>query len=68
MDFFTNITHAFSVIFQPMNLLFCFIGCVIGVLVGVLPGLGPPAAIALLMPSTFHMSPVAAIVMLAGIY
>jgi putative tricarboxylic transport membrane protein len=68
MDFFTNITHAFSVIFQPMNLLFCFIGCVIGVLVGVLPGLGPPAAIALLMPSTFHMSPVAAIIMLAGIY
>jgi len=68
MDFFTNIALAFSVIFQPMNLLFCFIGCIIGVLVGVLPGLGPPAAIALLMPSTFLMSPVAAIIMLAGIY
>ena len=39
-----------------------------GTLVGVLPGLGPPAAIALLIPSTFHMKPVSAIIMLAGVY
>jgi putative tricarboxylic transport membrane protein len=68
MDFFANLSLAFSVIFQPNNLLFCFIGCLIGTLVGVLPGLGPPAAIALLLPSTLHMSPVAAIIMLGGIY
>lgn len=68
MDFFTNISLAFSVVFQPMNLLLCFVGCVIGVMIGVLPGLGPPAAIALLLPSTFHATPVGAIIMLAGIY
>ncbi len=68
MDFFTNISLAFSVILRPENLLFCFIGVLWGTLVGVLPGLGPPAAIALLLPSTFHMKPVSAIIMLAGIY
>jgi putative tricarboxylic transport membrane protein len=39
-----------------------------GTLVGVLPGLGPTAAIALLLPNTFHVTPVTAIIMLAGIY
>ena len=68
MDFFSNLGLAFSVILQPDNLMFCFIGCLIGTLVGVLPGLGPPAAIALLLPSTLHMTPVAAIIMLGGIY
>ncbi len=68
MDFFSNLALAFTVILQPINLLFCFIGCVIGTLVGVLPGLGPPAAIAMLLPSTLHMTPVSAIIMLAGIY
>ena len=37
-------------------------------MVGVLPGFGPVAAMALLLPSTFHLSPVSAIIMLAGIY
>ena len=68
MDFFSNLHLAFSVILQPDNLLFCFIGCLIGTLVGVLPGLGPVATISLLLPSTFHISPVSAIIMLGGIY
>ena len=51
-----------------MNLLYCFIGTFIGTLIGVLPGLGPAATIALLLPATFHISPVSAIIMLAGIY
>ena len=51
-----------------MNLLFCFLGVLMGTLVGVLPGLGPTAAIALLLPNTFHVAPVTAIIMLAGIY
>lgn len=58
----------FQVALQPANLLFCFIGVLIGTLVGVLPGLGPVAAISLLLPTTFHVSPVSAIIMLAGIY
>lgn len=68
MDFISNITLAFTVIFRPENLFFCFLGCLIGTLIGVLPGLGPAATLALLLPSTYHLNPVSAIVMLAGIY
>jgi putative tricarboxylic transport membrane protein len=68
MDFFSNLYLGFSVILQPGNLFLCFLGCVMGTLVGVLPGLGPVAAISILLPSTYHMSPVSAIIMLAGIY
>jgi len=58
----------FSVVFQPLNLFYCFTGVLIGTLVGVLPGLGPVAAMSLLLPATFHTTPVASIIMLAGIY
>lgn len=68
MDLLVNFQYAFSVILQPDNLFFCFVGCVIGTLIGVLPGLGPVATISLLLPSTFHITPVSAIIMLAGIY
>ncbi|RUQ32866.1 tripartite tricarboxylate transporter permease [Peribacillus cavernae] len=50
------------------NLLYCLIGVTIGMLVGVLPGLGPTTATALLLPITYSMEPVTAIIMLAGIY
>jgi putative tricarboxylic transport membrane protein len=65
---FYNVLLGFSVALSPVNLFYCFVGVLIGTLVGVLPGLGPPAAIALLLPGTFQMDPVAAIIMLAGIY
>jgi putative tricarboxylic transport membrane protein len=68
MDLLSNLQYAFAVILQPDNLLFCFAGCLIGTLIGVLPGLGPVATISLLLPSTFHIAPVSAIIMLAGIY
>jgi len=58
----------FSVALQPINLFYCFLGVLIGTLVGVLPGLGPVAAMSLLLPATFHTSPVASIIMLSGIY
>jgi putative tricarboxylic transport membrane protein len=60
--------YGFSIGLQPENLLFCFIGVLIGTLVGVLPGIGPIGAISLLLPVTFRMSPLSAIIMLAGIY
>lgn len=63
-----NILMGFQVALQPWNLFFCFLGVSMGTLVGVLPGLGPVAAMSLLLPSTFHMSPVSATIMLAGIY
>jgi putative tricarboxylic transport membrane protein len=63
-----NLLYGFSVVADPINLLFCLIGVFLGTLVGVLPGLGPAGAIAILMPVSFQMSPVSAIIMLAGIY
>jgi putative tricarboxylic transport membrane protein len=68
MEIFQGVLNGFHVALQPINLFYCFLGVFIGTLVGVLPGLGPAAAIALLLPSTFALSPVAAIIMLAGIY
>jgi putative tricarboxylic transport membrane protein len=68
MDFFHSALLGFQVAIQPINLFFCFVGVLTGTLVGVLPGLGPVAAMSLLLPTTFHVSPVSAIIMLAGIY
>ena len=58
----------FQLAFQPINFLFCFTGVFIGTLVGVLPGLGPVAAMSLLLPVTFNVAPVSAIIVLSGIY
>ena len=68
MDLFDNILTGLSVAFQWHNLLFCFVGCFIGTLIGVLPGLGPVGAMSILLPITFGISPVTAIIMLSGIY
>ncbi|HEX2965561.1 MAG TPA: tripartite tricarboxylate transporter permease [Syntrophorhabdaceae bacterium] len=68
MEVFNQLITGFSVALQPMNLLYCFLGTLIGTLVGVLPGLGPVAAMSLLLPATFHTTPEASIIMLAGIY
>jgi putative tricarboxylic transport membrane protein len=68
MDTLNHILFGLGVAVQPINLLFCFLGVLIGTLVGVLPGLGPVAAISLLLPATFHVPPVASIIMLSGIY
>ncbi len=59
---------AFSVALQPINFFYCFIGVLIGTLIGVLPGIGPVATISLLLPSTFQITPVSALIMLAGIF
>src|SRR5512137_1310626 len=68
MDIIQNVIYGFQVALQPLNLVYCFFGVLIGTLVGVLPGLGPAAAIALLLPSTFKATPVSGVIMLAGIY
>jgi len=68
MDFLDSALLGFQVALQPMNLFFCFAGVLTGTLVGVLPGLGPVAAMSLLLPTTFHITPVSAVIMLAGIY
>ncbi|WP_353952048.1 tripartite tricarboxylate transporter permease [Knoellia sp. S7-12] len=53
---------------QPTNILVCLIGVTLGTAVGVLPGIGPTATVALLLPVTFTFDPIAALIMLAGIY
>lgn len=68
MDIITHLQMAFRVGLDPINLFAVFIGCLVGTLVGVLPGLGPSAAIALLLPLTYGMSPMTSIIMLSGIY
>ncbi len=68
MDLFDSILYGFQVTFEPGNLLFCAVGVLIGTMVGVLPGIGPVAAMALLLPATFHVTPTASLIMLAGIY
>ncbi len=68
MDTLHSLLYGFSVALQPDNLFLVFAGCFLGTLVGVLPGIGPVAAISILLPLTFHMTPTGAIIMLAGIY
>ena len=68
MDFINSAMMGFQVAFQPINFMLCLIGVVLGTLVGVLPGLGPVAAMSLLLPVTFNIPPVSAIIVLSGIY
>jgi putative tricarboxylic transport membrane protein len=68
IDLFHNLVLGFGVALSPWNVLLCLIGALVGTLVGVLPGLGPLATIAMLLPITFGLPPVGALIMLAGIY
>ena len=68
MDLINNLSLGFSVAFTMQNLVYAFIGCLLGTLIGVLPGVGPVATIAMLLPATYALPPVAALIMLAGIY
>jgi len=68
MELIDNLALGFSTAFTYQNLLYCLIGCILGTLIGVLPGLGPIATIAMLLPATYALPPIAALIMLAGIY
>jgi putative tricarboxylic transport membrane protein len=63
-----DLWFGFGIALEPHNLFWCFAGVLIGNMVGVLPGMGPTATISILLPLTFAMQPVAAILMLAGIF
>lgn len=68
IDLITNLSLGFGTAFTPLNLLYAFLGVFLGTAIGVLPGLGPVATIAMLLPTTFAMPPVTALIMLAGIF
>src|SRR3954467_5250084 len=68
MDLFGNLIFGFEVAFSLQNLLYCLIGVTVGTLIGVLPGIGALGTIRMLMPIPYSVSPVSALIMLAGIY
>jgi putative tricarboxylic transport membrane protein len=68
MDLLQNLATGFGAAVTPINLAFCLLGCLLGTLIGVLPGIGPIATIAMLLPVTFGLPPLGALIMLAGIY
>ena len=63
----TDLWYGFGVALEPHNLMWCFIGVLVGNMVGVLPGMGPLATISILLPLTFGIPPVGAVLMLAGV-
>jgi putative tricarboxylic transport membrane protein len=68
MELIANLSLGLGVALTPANLLYCLVGVFLGTLIGVLPGLGPTATISMLLPITFVLPPVSALIMLAGIY
>jgi TctA family transporter len=68
MELIANLGLGLGVALSPANLLYCLAGVFLGTLIGVLPGLGPTATISMLLPVTFVLPPVSALIMLAGIY
>jgi putative tricarboxylic transport membrane protein len=68
LEALSSLIHGFGVLADPMNIVYMFIGIFLGVLIGVLPGLGGANGVAILLPLTFSMSPVSAIIMLSSIY
>ena len=68
MEFLDHLALGFSTALGPMNLLYGFIGVLLGTFIGVLPGLGPLATISMLLPITFSLPAVSALIMLSGIY
>jgi putative tricarboxylic transport membrane protein len=68
VELLSNLELGFATAFTLQNLFYCFIGVLLGTLIGVLPGIGPIATIAMLLPITYALPPVSALIMLAGIY
>src|SRR5678816_593920 len=68
MEMFQNLATGFGAALSLTNLGICLVGCLLGTLIGVLPGIGPIPTIAMLLPVTFGLDPLSALIMLAGIY
>ncbi len=68
MENFASLLHGFGVALTTYHVMLMMIGVLLGILVGVLPGLGAPNGVSLLLPLTFTMDPVAAIILLTSMY
>jgi putative tricarboxylic transport membrane protein len=67
-DLLHNLAIGFGVALTFQNVLYALAGALLGTLIGVLPGIGPVPTIAMLLPITYALPPVSALIMLAGIY
>ena len=65
---FPLLANGFALAISPYNIMLMMVGVFLGILVGVLPGLGAPNGVTLLMPLTFGMNPVSAIILLTSMY
>ena len=63
-----NLILGFQTALTLENVLWCFVGVLLGTVIGLLPGLGSTTGVAVLLPITFTLEPVTALIMLAGIY
>src|SRR5918999_3429114 len=68
LDVFHNLATGFAAALSLKNVGFALLGCLLGTLIGVLPGIGPIPTIAMLLPFTFGLEPLSALIMLSGIY
>jgi putative tricarboxylic transport membrane protein len=68
MSALADLLEGFRVAATPANLGWALVGVTLGTGVGVLPGIGPAMTVALLLPVTLKLGPVAAFIMFAGIY
>lgn len=65
---FENITLGLTTVFTFGNLLAIFIGVAVGITIGAMPGLSVTMGLALTLPFTFGMDPVAGLLLLLGVY
>src|SRR5467141_3526627 len=68
MELLANLQLGFEIALTLQNILYCLVGVFLGTLIGVLPGIGPVTTVAMLLPISFTLPPVSALIMLAGIY
>jgi putative tricarboxylic transport membrane protein len=68
MDVISPLGLGLSVALSLQNVLYCLLGVFLGTVVGVLPGIGPVTTVAMLLPISFTLDPVSAMILLAGIY
>jgi putative tricarboxylic transport membrane protein len=68
MESFSSLLHGFAVALTGYHIALMVMGVLLGILVGVLPGLGAPNGVSLLLPLTFSMEPVSAIILLTSMY
>src|SRR6201992_3203540 len=64
----SDLWYGFGVALEPQNVMWCFVGVLVGNMVGVLPERGRWAPVSVLLPLTFGIKPVGAILMLSGVF